>query len=533
MALDRRSFLMGSAAAAASLPWLPACAGPGWQPRPGNPFHHGVASGDPLADRVILWTRVSPSPDAAQPIPVRWSVARDPAMTREVANGRTVAGPLRDHTVKVDATALSPGTSYFYRFSVLDHDSPVGRTRTLPSGSLPRASLALCSGSNIAFGYFNAYALLARRADLDAVLHLGDYLYEYADGTYGDGAPLGRIPQPDREIVTLADYRARHAQYKRDPDLQEVHRQHPFIAIWDDHEIAKGAWKGGARNHQPDEGPWDARWQNAVRAYLEWMPIREVVMDRPARAYRRFRFGNLVDLMMLETRLERDRRVSDPGDRSALHDPARSMLGAQQEEWLLDLLSRSKSAGIAWRVVGQQTLFGQLLGEKGVIRNADAWDGYPLTRGRILDHIEHNGIDDTVVVGGDLNSSWALDLSRDPFSREVYDPASGRGSLAVEFLTPGVTSPALQDSGEAARVAARTLALNPHVKWVDLFHRGYALLDVDRERVQCEWYHLDTVTERKPGEHFAGAFFTRRGRNHLEPAQRRSRPRRPAPPLAP
>jgi alkaline phosphatase D len=184
-------------------------------------------------------------------------------------------------------------------------------------------------------------------------------------------------------------------------------------------------------------------------------------------------------------------------------------------------------------VVGQQTLFGQLLGEKGGIRNPDAWDGYPVTRGRILDHLERNGIDDTVVVGGDLHSSWALDLSRDPFSREVYDSASGRGSLAVEFLTPGVTSPALQDSGEAARAAARMLERNPQIKWVDLFHRGYALLDVDRERVQCEWYHLDTLTERKPGEHFARAFLTRRGRNHLEPARRGSRPRRPAPPLAP
>ena len=347
MALDRRDFLLGSAAAAASLPWLPACAGPGWQPRPGNPFHHGVASGDPLADRVVLWTRVSRPPDAPESIPVRWSVARDPAMTFEVTHGLSVAGPLRDHTVKVDATRLSPGTSYFYRFSALDHDSPVGRTRTLPTGSPSRVRLALCSGSNMAFGYFNAYALLARRTDLDAVLHLGDYLYEYANGTYGDGAPLGRIPQPDREIVTLADYRTRHAQYKSDPDLQEVHRQHPFIAIWDDHEIAKGAWRGGAQNHQPDEGPWKARWQNALRAYLEWMPIREVVMDRSGRAYRRFRFGSLLDLMMLETRLERDRQVSDPGDRSALYDPAGSMLGAQQEQWLLDLLSRSKAAGVA------------------------------------------------------------------------------------------------------------------------------------------------------------------------------------------
>jgi alkaline phosphatase D len=393
--------------------------------------------------------------------------------------------------------------------------------------------LALCSGSDIALGYFNAYALIARRADLDAVLHLGDYLYEYADGSFGDGVRLGRKPQPGREIVRLADYRTRHAQYKSDPDLQELHRQHPFISIWNDHEIAEGAWRGGARNHQPDEGPWAARWQNALRAYLEWMPIREVAMDRPARAYRRFRFGSLVELMMLETRLQRDRALSDPGDRSALRDPARSMLGAQQEEWLLDLLSRSKAAGIAWRLVGQQTLFGQLRGEQGGIRSADAWDGYPISRERILDHLEQGGIDDTVVVGGDLHGSWALDLSRDPFSPEVYDSASGRGSLAVEFLTPGVTAPALRDSGEAARAAARTLERNPHVKWVDLSARGYALLDIDRERVQCEWYHLDSVTEPRPGEHLARAFLTRRGRNHLEPAPRASRPRRSPPPLAP
>ena len=534
MAIDRRSFLRIAAAAGVGLPWL-ACApgrGAGGTARAG-PFRHGVASGDPLADRVVLWTRVSvATPD---PVAVQWRLARDPGLRDEVARGRVTADPSRDHTVKVDPTGLEPATSYYYRFEAAGHASPIGRTRTLPVGEVERLRFAFASCANIAFGYFNVYALIARRPDLDAVLHLGDYLYEYANATYGDGSALGRAPRPDRELLTLADYRTRHAQYKGDPDLQEAHRQHPFIAVWDDHESANNAWKDGAQNHDPaSEGDWAARKASAMRAWREWMPIREGAADGDGRIYRRFRCGDLADLLMLDTRLVgRDRQARSGHDVETLRDPGRSLLGPAQEAWLLDALSDSQASGVGWRVLGQQVMFAQLVHKDGTIRNPDQWDGYPASRARLLDQLERGGIDDMVVLTGDLHSSWALEISRDPFAAEVYDPATGRGSLAVEFVVPAVSSPGERDPERAARRAAETLARHPHLRWLDLYHRGYGLLDLDRERAQAEWWHVDTVSERRRAERFAKGFRTRRGRSHLEPVVEPSAPRAGAPPLAP
>ena len=230
-------------------------------------FQHGVASGDPLADRVILWTRVT----STRAVPtVRWRVATDPAMSRVVAQGEGPTAAARDFTVKVDVTGLAEATTYYYRFETEGTRSPVGRTRTLPRGEAERLRLGVVSCSNYPYGYFNAYAALARRPDLDAVVHLGDYIYEYANGTYGDGTRYGRVPTPDKELIALSEYRRRHAQYKGDPDLQEVHRQHAFIVIWDDHEVANNTWHGGAANHNPNagEGDWLARRQAAVRAFF-------------------------------------------------------------------------------------------------------------------------------------------------------------------------------------------------------------------------------------------------------------------------
>lgn len=529
MGIDRRGFLVGTAAASAG--WLAACAG--LRPGPGREFfRHGVASGDPLADRVVLWTRVTPPAGAAGPVPVRWLVARDAALTTPVAHGDAVASASRDFTVKVDAAGLAPGTSYYYAFEALGGGSPIGRTRTLPTGSPDRLRLAVCSCSNLPYGFFNPYARIARRADLDLVLHLGDYIYEYANGTYGDGTALGRIPEPNREIVSLSDYRTRHAQYKRDADLQEVHRQHPFAAVWDDHESANNAWKDGAQNHQPWEGDWQERRSNAVRAYLEWMPIREVPGDGEDRIYRGFRFGDLADLSMLDTRLLRDRQVREEGDRAALDDAARTLLGREQERWLLERLSQSRRERVAWRILGQQVMMAPLRDEDGNIYNPDSWDGYGHSRRTLLRHLERNRIDDTIVLSGDVHASWANDLPLDPFSPGRYDPTTGRGSLAVECIVPGVSSPGMRDPVRAEEQARSAEERHPHVKWVDLLHRGYALLDLDRERAQCEWYFVDTVAERQHHESFARAFRTLRGRNHLEPTASPSPPVIGAPRLA-
>jgi len=517
MGLRRREFLKVSAATAASLSLGPGCTTLGGQPGP-SPFQHGVASGDPLGDRVILWTRVTPPPGETGALSVAWRVARDPGLRDVVARGEASAEPGSDYTVKVDAAGLEPGSSWYYAFEALGQASPRGRTRTLPSDSPERVRLAFCSCSCLPWGFFNAYAHLARRDDLDAVLHLGDYLYEYANGSYGDGSDIGRVPLPDREIVSLADYRQRHAQYKADPDSQAMHARHPLIAIWDDHELANDAWKGGAANHQPEEGGWPERRENAVRAYFEWMPIREQSGSAAPVIYRGFRFGDLVDLSMLDTRLVgRDRPVSRE-ERAALADPQRSILGHDQERWLFDRLAASQRDGVAWRVLGQQVMLAPVRRSDGSVLSTDKWDGYPACRQRLFDSLLRNGVRDTVVLTGDIHSSWALDLAPDPFRPGGYDRSTGRGSLGVEFAAPGISAPGIPDSEENARVSADILAANPHVRWVDFLHQGYAVLDIDRERAQCDWYHLDAVRERPSAERFARGFRTLRGRQRLEEA---------------
>ena len=380
--ISRRSFLATSGVALGSIP-LVRC-GPGAPPASDPAFLHGVASGDPLSDRVILWTRVSPKVLTGS-VPVTWSVAKDPKLTQIVGRGQTETGASRDFTVKIDAPGLEPGTAYYYRFEALGSQSPLGRTRTLPATSVDRVRLGVASCANLPFGYFNAYASLARRNDLDAVLHLGDYFYEYENGKYGDGTKLSRLPAPDKEIVALADYRERHAQYKSDPDLQAVHRQHPFITVWDDHELANDTWAGGAQNHTANEGDWIARKAAAVRAYFEWMPIRQDAQTRLPRIYRTFSFGNLADLIMLDTRVVgRDLQV-EREDVKGLEQPTRSILGSAQEAWLAEELVESTRAGTAWQVLGQQVMFApqRRLGQPA--GNGDSWDGYRACRSRVFD----------------------------------------------------------------------------------------------------------------------------------------------------
>jgi alkaline phosphatase D len=268
-------------------------------------FSHGVAAGDPGPDRLVIWTRVSL--EQGEVAPVRWIVAQDKKLRRVIATGEVETSAARDFTVKVDVDGLKPGAAYYYGFFAGRAASPIGRARTLPVGKLDQARFAVVSCSNVPFGFFNAYADIAKRDDLDAVLHLGDYIYEYgADGYGGDvGAKIGRPHDPPHEIVTLADYRRRHAQYKSDPDLQAAHAACAWIVTWDDHETTNDSWRQGAQNHQPDkEGLWDDRRRAALQAYYEWMPIRDPVAGRPLEAIQRsFAFGDLVKLLMLETRL--------------------------------------------------------------------------------------------------------------------------------------------------------------------------------------------------------------------------------------
>lgn len=512
-------------------------------------FEHGVASGDPLQRRVILWTRVTPERTPRR-LYVGWVVARDPAMRHVVERGVARTGPERDYTVKVDADGLRPGTTYYYRFFSRGVASPVGRTRTLPAGRTQRLRLAVASCSNHAAGLFNAYRRIAERSDLDAVLHLGDYIYEYGPAEYGSL----RTPEPPREMVTLSDYRARHAQYKRDADSQAMHRQHPLIAIWDDHEITNDAWQGGAQNHtEATEGDWATRVGVGLQAYHEWMPVRQPDARDPRRNQRSFAFGDLMDLNMLEERLSARSQqlpatIPIPGfgngfvQAGPFADPTRTLLGAEQEAWLAGRLRNSTAV---WKFVGQGVMFAQLKAVAaplaaggGVFLNADQWDGYQPARDRLYAVLKGDAatppVDNCVILTGDIHSSWAADLTQDPNNPVVaaggYDPATGEGSRAVEIVTTSITSPAIPDPNGGT--AALLRSINPHFKYIEFTKRGYVLLDVTRTKVTAEWWHIDTVESPSAVQTLAAAFEVVAGSNRLAPSAMTT-PRADAPALAP
>ena len=480
-------------------------------------FRHGVASGDPLADRVMLWTRVtSANPRSTAPIDVRWRVGTDPLVERTIAEGTTQTTGARDFTVKVDAGGLEPGRPYYYVFESGADRSPIGRTRTLPAGDVDRVRLASVCCANYPTGFFNVYRCLANRTDLDAVVHLGDYIYEFENLSPNDEGRYLRIPEPRREAVTLSDYRLRYATYRTDPDLLEAHRQHPFIAVWDDHEIANDAWSGGAANHNPGrgEGDWTTRQASAYRAYLEWMPIREAA-GSDMRLYRRFRFGTLVDLLMMDTRGLRDKQVA-ASDLDGLVNPNRTILGAAQEAWLFDELRSSQRAGTGWRLLGQQVMFSRVVPPGRSVLVSDTWEGYQASRDRVLDFLAAERVRDVAILSGDLHSSWAFDVARDPWSG--YQGASGEGSQAVEFLAPAISSAPLFTNPGRRELAPLLRALSPHVKFLDGDRRGYVLLDITKTQLQGEFYLVPDVTTRSTAETRAAAFVCERGSAHLASA---------------
>lgn len=469
-------------------------------------FTHGVASGDPLATSVIIWTRVSPEPadDSAQPLDVWFEVALDPEFASRVEVGWFATDATRDYTVKVDVQGLKPGQTYYYRFKSLGRTSPIGRTRTTPDGEVDRLRFGVVSCANYTSAYFHAYGYVANRHDLDAVIHLGDYIYEYGPGGLGGNLEMpGRVLDPPYEILTLEDYRRRYACYRLEAELQECHRQHPFILIWDDHETANNSWPGGAQNHtEGSEGSWETRKAGALKAYFEWMPVRD---NDEQRLWRTIRYGDLVDLIMLDTRLwGRDETTND---REGQLSAERTLLGADQEEWLAQQLATSKAK---WRVIGQQVMMGQLkvsagLKEEGggTIINTDQWDGYEASRDKFFKALTDNSVDNVVVLTGDIHTSWAIDLHPDPNNSAVYNPESGEGALAVEFVTPGISSPGLKNSPLVQRAIDRS---NPHIKWYDLEHRGYIVLDVTAERVQSTWYLVEDATSAQTRQYFGQAY---------------------------
>ena len=435
-------------------------------------FRHGVASGDPTQDRVVLWTRITPEKPGGE-IPFTWTL--DPVDRRAGGGkrGSGVTGPDRDYTVKVDVDGLEPDRAYTFAFQAGGVTSPLGRTRTLPAGGVKDVVMAVASCSLYPNGYFNAYQAIADLPRVDVVLHLGDYIYEYGGpGSYGmDSAVAGERPHdPNREIVSLEDYRRRHAQYKSDPQLQAAHAKAPWIVAWDDHETANDSFLHGAENHQPaTEGDWDARKARALKAYYEWMPIREPAagMGLAEAAARSFHFGDLASLIMIETRLgARDKQVSLADDapevdgkrdltalKAKLADPNRRMMGPRQEAWIGEELSRSVKAGHAWQVLGNQVVMARVMppdprkeltpeqyatipassrrriqryeagAALGLPVGLDMWDGYPADRERLYGMVKQAGAR-PVVVSGDSHSFWA---------NELHDDAGRR--VACEFGT--------------------------------------------------------------------------------------------------
>lgn len=518
MKFTRRTFLKHTPSIVLGPAVVEGSAGCGESPALGDSdtslFQHGIASGDPLSDAVILWTRITiPSPAKAS-ITVAWQIATQADMREVVAEGSSTTGSNQDYTVKVDARGLRESTFYFYQFEANGSSSPIGRTRTAPSGQVAQLRIAAVSCANYPAGYFHAYRRIAERTDLDFVLHLGDYLYEYEDGYFGYGEPLDRVPKPNRELVTLSDYRERHAQYKTDLDLQQAHSKLPFVAVWDDHEIANDSYKDGAQNHQSaSDGSYQRRKSAAMQAYFEWMPIRRLGSDAEPQVYRTFEYGDLVRLITLDTRLTgRDRQVTDPCDISSIEDSSRSLLGETQEQWLLSQLRLFNDSTIQWCVLGQQVMMGQLSDvAKECVADPDQWDGYAESRKRVLSELRNGAIDNVVVLTVDAHSSWAIDLTENPFDSQSYDSETGNGSLAVEFIVPGITSAG--SGGDPLGIVAD----NPHVKFNEGTSQGYLIVDITPARAKAEWYFVDNVTASDGStERLAATYSVRSGANRLE-----------------
>ena len=512
-------------------------------------FLHGVASGDPLQDKVILWTRLTPV-DLSARLKVTWEIATDNQFKQNLKTGMVETTKTDDFTVKVDAAGLQANTIYYYRFRFGNKISSVGQTKTLPI-TTNKVTFAVCSCSNYPAGYFYVYREMAKQ-NVDVIIHLGDYIYEYGADGYAaeDAAKLGRTLPTDnnKEIIKLDDYRKRYALYRQDKDLQAAHQRHPFIVIWDDHELANDTWRDGAENHQSDEGSFSDRKLAALQAYFEWMPIRPVSNTDHLNIYRQFNFGSLVELTMLDTRIiARDKQLEYADYMTAaglnaqkfqvdLTDPKRTLMGYTQKDWLVDKLKQSTAT---WNVIGQQVLMSKMwipaelllsLGqitsggasaetlakmnaqitelvtlklrlEQGdptltaqektrvttvVPYNLDAWDGYYAERETVYENLASLN-KKVIVLAGDTHNAWASYLY------------SQKGQyVGVELATSSVSSPGLEKylSIPIAQLQQFEFAfttLIDELAYCNLNQRGYLLVTLDQAQVQSDWIFVDSI----------------------------------------
>lgn len=512
-------------------------------------FLHGVASGDPLQDKVILWTRLTPV-DLSARLKVTWEIATDNQFKQNLKTGMVETTKTDDFTVKVDAAGLQANTIYYYRFRFGNKISSVGQTKTLPI-STNKVTFAVCSCSNYPAGYFYVYREMAKQ-NVDVIIHLGDYIYEYGADGYAaeDAVKLGRTLPTDnnKEIIKLDDYRKRYALYRQDKDLQAAHQRHPFIVIWDDHELANDAWRDGAENHQDNEGSFSDRKLAALQAYFEWMPIRPVSSTDHLNIYRQFNFGSLVELTMLDTRIiARDKQLEYADYMTAvgldaqkfqadLTDPKRTLMGYTQRDWLIDRLKQSTAT---WNVIGQQVLMSKMwipaelllsLGqitsggasaeilakmnaqitelvtlklrlEQGdptltvqektrvttvVPYNLDAWDGYYAERETVYENLASLN-KKVIVLAGDTHNAWASYLY------------SQKGQyVGVELATSSVSSPGLEKylsipMAQLQQFEFAFTTLIDELAYCNLNQRGYLVVTLDDKRVQSDWIFVDSI----------------------------------------
>jgi alkaline phosphatase D len=489
------------------------------------PFYYSVTSGDPLHDRVILWTKLE-LPAGINEAKVTWQIATDSSFSNIINEGDTIVFRKNDFTVKVDADKLNSNTWYFYRFIFQDKKSPTGRTKTLPkSGEAENIRLAVASCQDYEFGFYNAYKSMVRRDEIDAIVFLGDYIYE------GQSYKLKYAYEPDKmalrvrenfpahEIVTLDDYRNRYKTYRLDNDLQEAHRWFPWICVWDDHEHANNTWRHGAQNHQPEkEGDWETRLNTSIQVYHEWLPTRLPDERNPMKIYRHFEFGELFNLVMLDTRIiGRDEQVKSKTSiyDSLLNAGSRSLLGKEQLQWLDNIIANNKSK---WVVLGQQIMMSPLLIHNPIsksykIGNADQWDGYPEARNRFYNIVEKHGVKNLVVLSGDIHTAWSSNLPK-----YNYQNRTGKNSYGVEFVTASITS---RNLGKRIPLAHRTIKLiNPHIKFVDAYAHGYFVLNISAEKIRCDHIFLSNIKSHEYKEIKGKSFEVRDSESFLRRQRR-------------
>ena len=478
-------------------------------------FNYGVASGDPTNTNIILWTKVSPTFN--KDVTIKWQLSADKNFNNILNSGHVSAKYSNDFTVKVDVNVPNPfrGNKVFYRFLFKDTFSDTGITNSLPQNDPDKYNIAFCSCSNHPAGYFNAYREMAKNEDIDLVLHLGDYIYEYDKDGYAteDSNRFNRVVDPKHEIVSLNDYRRRHAQYKSDLDLQALHKSKPMIAVWDDHEFTNDSWKYGAENHQNDEGFFQSRKANAIKAYLEWMPIRE--NKSKLKIWRKFEVGNLFQLLMLDTRsIYRDKQlnIEDYFDGNTINKSKykrdlsvdRKLIGLEQMLWIKNNLNKK----FKWSIIGQQVLMAQVylptifanmnkkilpdylhkylkIGGANVPYNTDAWDGYPKERERLFKElIKANSV---LVLTGDTHNSWLNNL---------FD--KNNNFIGVEIGTPAISSPNTIDTFGSLTdgIEEGFIKENKNVKWTEGKHKGYTLLKLTKDKSEVSFIYVNTVKSK-------------------------------------